>query len=122
MSRSSFRFSWKAGLGLCTVLILAGGCTLPTLPDERSSLSAEDYQALYSHVEEEWVGDNIAALVAERGPPDTILEAQPLMAPYDTGLHVLSYVYRDTTPGGTSCTDAYVVIEETGVIIKHHCR
>ena len=60
------RFSWKAGLGLCTVLILAGGCTLPTLPDERSSLSAEDYQALYSHVEEEWVGDNIAALLAER--------------------------------------------------------
>ena len=122
MSRSSLRFPWKAGIGLSTVLILAGGCTITPISDERSSLSAEDYQALHSHFDESRVGDNIATLLAERGPPDTILEGQPLMAPSDRGVHVLSYVYDDRVPGGAACIDAYVVVEETGVIIKHHCR
>ena len=116
------QFTWKAGIGLFTALVLAGGCSLPTVPDQRSQLSAEEYQALYSHSEESRVGDNVAALVAERGPPDTILEAQPLMAPYERGLGVVSYVYDDRAPGGVSCIDAYVVVEETGVIIEHHCR
>ncbi len=62
------------------------------------------------------------APIAERGQPDSVLEAKPRWSSFKDGVHVLSYIYYNDTAARGSCIDAFVVVEDSGAIIKYYCR
>jgi hypothetical protein len=120
---------WEAVVTITAFIIIAPSCTLLTGSSSSSStseygrpLTAYEYQALYSDLGEPWVGYEVETLIAERGPPDSVLEAKPRWLPFKHGVHVLSYIYYNREAGAAPCIDAYVVVEDTGVIVKYYCR
>ena len=76
----------------------------------------------YSEFGNPWVGHQIEELVEERGLPDSVLEAKPKWSSFKDGVHVLSYIYYNETTPGESCIDTFVVVEDSGAIIKYYCR
>jgi len=44
------------------------------------------------------------------------------MSSIEYGVHVLSYIYYNDKAAGGSCIDAFVVVEDSGTIIKYYCR
>ena len=120
---------WEVAMTVAASMIIADSCTNLIGSSSSSStseygrpLTAYEYQALYSDLGEPWVGYEVETLIAERGPPDSVLEAKPRWLAFKHGVHVLSYIYYNREPGGGPCTDAYVVVEDTGVIVKYYCR
>jgi hypothetical protein len=86
-------------------------------------LSIEEYQERYTKFgDHPWVGHQVEELIAERGPPDDVLEAKPKWTSFEHGVHVLSYIYYNESAAGESCIDAFVVVEVSGTIIKYNCR
>jgi hypothetical protein len=103
----------------CLVLV---GCSIGQLFDYDQWPTIEEYQVGYSSFGNPWVGHQIEELIDDRGQPNSVLEAKPKWSSFKDGVHVLSYIYYgDTTPGG-SCIDTFVVVEDTGTIIKYYCR
>jgi hypothetical protein len=103
----------------CLVLV---GCSIGLLFDHDQWPSIEEYQAGYSNFGNPWVGRQIEDLIDARGQPDIVLEAKPRWSSFKDGVHVDSYIYYDGTTPGRSCIDAFVVVEDTGTIIKYFCR
>jgi hypothetical protein len=62
------------------------------------------------------------APLAARGQPDSVLEAKPKWSSFEHGVRVLSYIYYNDKAAGGSCIDAFVVVEDSGTIIKYYCR
>jgi len=79
-------------------------------------------QPFYSNFGDPWVGHQVEELIAERGQPDSVLEAKPRWSSFKDGVHVLSYIYYNHFVAGRSCIDAFVVVEDSGTIIKYYCR
>ena len=112
-------------IACCLVL---SGCTIDQLFGYDQPLSIEqpllieEYQARYSNFSNPWVGHQVEELITERGQPDSVLEAKPRWYSFEHGVHVLSYIYYNEVAEGGSCIDAYVVVEDSGSIIKYYCR
>ena len=99
------------------------GCTDAPLVDDYQALSIAEYQARYSNFGDPWVGHRVDELIAERGPPDSVFEAKPRWTPsFKHGVHIDSYIYYDTTASARACIDTFVVVEDSGTIIKYYCR
>ena len=108
-----------APIACCLVII---GCTIGWLGDYDRPFLIDEYQQRYSNFGDPWVGHQVEELIAERGQPDSVLEAKPRWSSFEHGVHVLSYIYYNDTVAGGSCIDAYVVVEDSGAIIKYYCR
>ena len=120
---------WKAAVTVAAFMIISDSCTFLSGSSISSStsnygrpLTAYEYQDLYSDPGEPWVGYEVETLIAERGLPDSVLEAKPRWLPFKHGVHALSYIYNNKEQGPGPCIDVYVVVEETGVIVKYYCR
>jgi hypothetical protein len=87
---------------------------------DEPAMSAETYQLTHSVPDNQWVGHSVDELIAERGEPDGIYHAIPMGSTFDHDVHVDSYVYGMYDNG--PCVDAFVVVEETGQIVRYHCR
>lgn len=109
-------------IGVTTAVVGIAGCTLgPWDPvSESGQMSAETYARTHSRFDSEWVGYSVDDLIAARGEPDEIYHAIPMGSTFDHGVHIDSYVYGLYDRG--PCVDAYVVVEETGQIVRYHCR
>jgi hypothetical protein len=103
-------------------MVDAGCVTDRWLEGHSARLSIEEYQARYSNFGDPWVGLQVEDLIASRGPPDDVLEAKPRWTSFTHDVHVLSYIYYSGTDAGRSCIDAFVVVEDTGTVIKYYCR
>ncbi len=106
-------------IACCLVL---SGCAIGQLVGYDQPLSIERYQARYSNFGDPSVGRQVEELIAERGLPDDVLEARPKGSSFQHGVHVLSYIYYNETAEGGSCIDAFVVVEDSGTIIKYYRR
>ena len=103
----------------CLMLV---GCSIGEFLDYDQWPTIEEYQAGFSNFGDPWVGHQIDELVEERGPPDSVLEAKPKWSSFKNGVHVDSYIYYGEVTAGGSCIDTFVVVEDTGTIIKYYCR
>jgi len=108
------------GFILCCPIVI--GCAIGRWESDNTPLSIEDYQARYSNCCNSWVLRPVEELIALRGPPDDILEAKPRWTQFSHGIHVLSYIYYNRSTDNRSCIDTFVVVEDTGTIIKYYCR
>jgi hypothetical protein len=106
-------------IACCLVL---SGCTIGQLFGYDQPLSIEEYQQRYSNFGDPLVGHQVEELIAERSQPDSVLEAEPKWSSFEHSVHVLSYIYYTDTAAGGSCIDAFVVVEDSGTIIKYYCR
>jgi hypothetical protein len=102
--------------------LAAIACTSGQLVDYDQPLSIEEYQERYSNFGDPWVGHQVEELIAEHGPPDDVLEAKPKWSSFMHGVHILSYIYYNKTAAGGSCIDTFVLVEDSGTIIKYYCR
>jgi hypothetical protein len=98
------------------------GCSIGEFFDYDQWPTIEEYQAGYSTFGNPWVGHKIDELLEERGRPDSVLEAKPRWSSFKNGVHVLSYIYYSEATAGVLCIEAFVVVEDTGTIIKYYCR
>ena len=103
----------------CLVLV---GCSIGQLFDYDQWPTIAEYQMGYSSFGNPWVGHQIEELIDDRGQPNSVLEAKPKWSSFKDGVHVLSYIYYGDTTTGGSCIDTFVVVEDTGTIIKYYCR
>jgi len=101
---------------------VASGCTVGWPDENGQPFSTEGYQQHYANFDDPWVGHQVEELIAERGQPDIVLEAKPKYSSFNHDTHVLSYIYYNHSATGGSCIDAYVVVEDSGTIIKYYCR
>ena len=69
-----------------------------------------------------WVGKNVSQLIAARGEPDLIIDAEPRGASFTGRVATVCYVYFPKAGSVGVCTDAYVVDLQSGTIIRYHCR
>jgi hypothetical protein len=113
------RLLFYAILACC---LLAVSCSMDWLVDYEQPLSIEEYQARYSNYDDLWVGHQVDELIAKRGQPDDVLEAKPWGCSFQHGVPVLSYIYYSETTSSRSCIDTFVVVAESGAIIKYYCR
>lgn len=95
------------------------GCAIGRWEGDSPQLSTEEYQARYSNFGDPWVGYQVEDLIGARGWPDDVLED---VKPRRHGVDVLLYTYYSKADVGRSCIDAFVVVEDTGTIIKYYCR
>lgn len=111
---------------IAAALLLAtqSGCSLGQWDStdwlSEPEIDAYLYGMTHSVPDNEWVGYSVDDLIAARGEPDGIYHAIPLGGTFDHGVHIDSYVYGLYDRG--PCVDAYVVVEETGQIVRYHCR
>ena len=112
----------KLTWGLFVSYLVVVSCAIEWLERDFGPLSIEEYQERYTVAGDPWVGDHVANLTRVLGPPDDILEAKPKWCEFQHGVHVLSYIYYDGSATGRSCIDTFVVVEETGIVIKYYCR
>ena len=108
-----------APIACCLVVI---GCTISWWGEFDQLFYFDEYQQVYSNFGDPWVGHQVEELIAERGQPDSVLEAKPKWSAFEDGVHVLSYIYYNDAAAGGSCIDTYVVVEDSGAIIKYYCR
>jgi hypothetical protein len=90
------------------VLLALSGCSFPV---DRSASDRDRSEGPPEKLR--WIGHTEGELVRELGAPKTMLDTTLLGGPES-----VAYVYFD--PEG--CFDAYVVVLETGEIIKYFCR
>ena len=112
----------KVAYALITCCLVVIGCTIDQLGDYDRPLSIEEYEARFSNFSDRWVGHQVEELIAERGLPDNVFEAKPKWSSFQHGVHVLSYIYYNEIAEVGSCIDAYVVVEDSGTIVKYYCR
>ncbi len=105
---------------VCCLVVI--GCTIGWWGDFDQPFCIDEYQQRYSNFSDPWVGHQVEDLIAERGQPDSVLEAKPKGSSFKDGVHVLCYIYYNDAAAGGSCVDAYVVVEDSGSIIKYYCR
>jgi hypothetical protein len=63
-----------------------------------------------------WLGQHADSLIDELGEPAQIVNATQLGGPGSVAL-----VYTDQ-PNNNGCIDAYVIVQETGEVLKYFCR
>jgi PBP1b-binding outer membrane lipoprotein LpoB len=91
------------------VTLLLAGCSMPIEPEPSGIADVSDGPPEKLR----WIGQTDSELVKEMGAPKTMIDATLLGGPAS-----VVYVYLD--PEG--CFDSYVVVVETGEIIKYFCR
>ena len=119
---------YVAGSAVLKLVLIAcclgqSGCGDAPVIDDFESLTIAEYQARYSNFVNPWVGHQVDELIAERGPPDSVLEAKPRWTPsFKHGVHIDSYVYYNAIAESRACIDTFVVVEDSRTIIKYYCR
>jgi hypothetical protein len=79
------------------------------------------YSSGYAYAKPNPIGArHVDELVEQRGPPYMIFEARHRYGDYRNGVPAVAYVYRPSP--GKVCLDTYVVIIDSGVIARYHCR
>ena len=107
-------------IALCLVLF---ACSVSQFFDYDQWPPIEEYyQAGYGNSGNPWVGHQIEELIDDRGLPESVLEAKPRWSSFRHGVYVLSYIYYSEPTTGGSCIDAFVVVEDSGTIIKYDGR
>ena len=85
-------------------------------------LSQTAYTDGYRVYDSTWIGSDVDDLVRGRGAPYLVLEARPKYGNFRDGIPAVSYVYAPIEGSGKACFDTYVVVEETGTVVRYYCR
>lgn len=107
---------------ICLTVVV--GCALKQWLglDQSTPISIEEYQARCIRYDNPWVGRQRDELIAMRGRPDDIRVAGVRGCELEGRVHLNSYIYSPDTSSDSSCIDAFVILEETGTIVKYYCR
>lgn len=102
------------GIALCATFLLTGcvsngGGNTATTTASKPPTSDKRTQHM-----RQWVGKKVEELVAEFGQPASTIDATVLGR-----AAAEAYIYPSP---GASCTDAFVVIEDTGEVSDYFCR
>ncbi len=101
-------------LSLVLALFVAGCAERPKKSDESSKKDAAREAAMAERTK--WLGQHADSLIKDLGEPAQIVNATLLGGPGSVAL-----VYTDQ-PNNMGCIDAYVIVQETGEILKYFCR